>query len=188
MDVTLALEAHAAGDRNAAAELLPLVYRELRSIAARYMRRERAGHSMQPSDLVHEAYLRLVDESRIGWRGKTHFLAMAATEMRRILVEHARSRLAKKRGGRPTRVTLDENLDLAREDSLDILVVHEALENLEVSNERRAKVVELRVFGGMTVPEVALALGVSERTVKVDWRIAKAWLHRELTRGTGGPP
>jgi RNA polymerase sigma factor (TIGR02999 family) len=180
MDPTEALEAHAAGHRKAASELLPLVYRQLRMLAERYLRRERAGHSLQPSDLVHEAYLRLVDTSRVSWQGKTHFFAVSARQMRRILVDHARARKAQRHGGGVRRLTLKESIVPSPGKPVDVLGLDEALTKLAALSPRQSRTVELRFFGGLTIPETACELGVSEETVKLDWRMAKVWLLREL--------
>lgn len=176
-----------AGDRGGAApeELLPLVYDELRALARRYMGWERPGHSLQPTALVHEAYLRLVDNSQVNWRGRTHFLAVSANVMRRLLIDHARGRGRLKRGGDLCRVTLTdwrqkgEDAGLRPEELLDL---DAALERLARVDEREAQVVEMRFFGGLTVAEAAEVLGVSKRTVEQDWTHARAWLQRELAR------
>ncbi len=178
---TEALVAHAAGDPRAVSRLLPLVYVELRKLASHLMRRERRGHTLQPTALVHEAYVRLIDNTRIDWQGKTHFLAIAAKEMRQILVQHARAHKARKRGAGATRVTLDENVVPTPERTFDVLAVDEALDKLSALSPRQGQVVELRYFAGLSVNEAAYALGVSERTVKQDWQVAKTWLMRELT-------
>jgi len=177
------LTAHAGGNGRAADQLLPLVYDQLRALAARYLRRERAGHSLQPTDLVHAAYLRLIDHDRIDWQGRTHFFALAATQMRRILVEHARAKGRQKRGEGATRVTFPEELVQAPALSLEFLAFDEALTRLGRLHARQGQVAELRLFAGMLVKEAALYLGVSERTVKDDWRVARAWLMKELASG-----
>ncbi len=172
-----------------AEELLPLVYERLRSLARRMIARERPGHTLQPTALVHEAYLKLVDQSRVDWRGRTHFFAVGARAMRRLLVDHARGRHRAKRGGGWARVTLAEGIPSFGEGGLDadqLLDLDEALTRLAVLDAREAEVVELRFFGGLTVPEVAHLLGVSQRTVEGDWTHARAWLRREL--GGGGNP
>ena len=184
---TRALTAHVRGDEGAAAQLLPLVYQELRALAARYLRGERAGVSLQPTDLVHEAYLRLIELDRIDWKGRAHFFAMAATQMRRVLVDHARAAETAKRGGRPTRITLSEDLATTPERSVDFLVLDQALTRLAARNDRQGRVAEMRLFGGLEVKEVALYLRVSERTVKEDWRVARAWLLKELWEGSTPP-
>ena len=171
------------GDPSVAARLLPLVYDDFRALALRHLARERAGHTLQPTALVHEAYLKLVDQTRVNWQGRTHFFAVGAQAMRRILVEHARSRRREKRGGDRQRVELDEGAALAPERGVDLLDLDEALKRLEALDERQARVVELRFFGGLNMEEVAQALGVSKRTAEGDWRMARAWLHRELAAG-----
>jgi RNA polymerase sigma factor (TIGR02999 family) len=178
---TRALVAHVGGDTEAASELLPLVYDRLRSLAARYMRHERPEHTLQPTALVHEAYVRLIDGAHMNWEGKTHFFAMAATQMRRILIEHARARAATKRGGGATRVDLSASGFAAPGDFVDMLAIDEALERLARESPRQSRVVELRFFGGLSVEETARLLDVSGATVKGDWRVAKAWLARELS-------
>jgi len=165
----------------------PELYDELRAIARRYMRHERPDHTLQPTALVHEAYLRL-RTARISWQGRTHCLALAAREMRRVLVEHARAVHAQKRGGRALRVTLHDTVDPTRAPSLDLLAIDRALCKLATASERQARVAELRLFAGMQVAELAAHLGVSERTVKGDWRVAKAWLSRELGACGGSLP
>ena len=177
---TMLLAAHLAGDPRAVDELLPLVHQDLRALAAGYMANERPGHSLQPTALVNEAYLRLVRIDRMDWKGKAHFLAMAATEMRRVLVDHARARNAQKRGQGLQVETLDERAALTEGGSVDVLAVDVALEKLARVSERQARTVELRFFGGLTLEEVAAVLGVSRDTVKADWRFARAWLKREL--------
>jgi RNA polymerase sigma-70 factor (ECF subfamily) len=180
MDATASLEAHAAGDRGAAERLLPLVYDELRALAGRYIHRERAGHSLQPSDLVHEAYLRLVDGSRVSWQGKTHFFAVSARQMRRVLVDHARARNAQRRGGGARRLALRDSITPSDRAPLEVLALDEVLSRLEAVHSRQARIVELRFFGGLTIQETAFVLRVSVETVKNDWRMARAWLLREL--------
>ena len=180
IDATRVLEAHQGGDPDAASRLLPLVYDELRALAGAYMRHERPDHTLQPTALVHEAYLRLIDITRVDWRGRSHFIAMAATQMRRVLVEHARARLAQKRGSDPQKVTLNEKVAVTPEHTLDPLAFDEALEKLARDSPRQSRVAELRCFAGLGMKEAAYILGVSERTVKRDWRVARAWLRREL--------
>jgi RNA polymerase sigma factor (TIGR02999 family) len=161
--------------------LTEALYDELRRIARRRLRREAAVHSLQTTALVHEAYVRLAAKRDVRWYGRTHFLAAAAGEMRRILVDHARARGASKRGRRPRRVSLAEAVVPDR--SVEVLALDEALEGLAAKSARQARVAEMRLFAGMLVPEVADALGVSERTVKDDWRVARAWLARRLRNG-----
>ena len=168
------------GDGVASAELTELVYRELRALAARYMRGERRGHTLQGTELVHEAYLNLLDATGVDPHDRTHFLSIAACAMRRVLVEHARKRAARKRGGDRRRIPLRDTLVLSEKPDLDLLHLEEALCALENLDERKARVVELRFFSGLTCEEVASSLGVSLRTVEKDWYVARAFLHREL--------
>jgi RNA polymerase sigma factor (TIGR02999 family) len=171
------------GDRAAAAaKLMPLVYDEFRALAARHLRHERADHTLQPTALVHEAYLRLIDQTRVDWQGRTHFFAVGAQAIRRILVDHARQKKRQKRGGGAGRVALDESVALAPQRAEEILALDEALEKLGKLDHRQAQVVEMRFFAGMNVEEVAEVLGVSKRTVEGDWTMARAWLMRELSR------
>jgi len=163
-----------------AKKLMPLVYDELRQLAAGYLRSERRGHTLQPTALVHEAFMRLIDQSRVDWKGRTHFYAVGAQAMRRILIDHARARGRGKRGGDWQRVLLDE-VDTPQElGDVDLVALHEALESLAALDENQARIVELRFFGGMTVEEVAHVLGVSKRKVEGDWTHAKAWLRNAL--------
>ncbi len=169
------------GDESAANRLLPLVYDELRGLAAHYMQQERRNHTLQPTALVNEAYLRLVDQSRVNWRNRAHFFAVAAEVIRRILVDHARQKAAAKRGGGQPHFPLDvaEPADTAT-GPVDLLALDDALRRLDELSERQRRVVELRFFGGLSVQETAHVLDVSEATVKNDWRVARAWLAREL--------
>ncbi len=163
-----------------AKKLMPLVYDELRQLAERYLRSERRGHTLQPTALVHEAFMRLIDQSRVDWKGRTHFYAVGAQAMRRILIDHARARGRGKRGGDWQRVLLDE-VDTPQElGDVDLVALHEALESLAALDENQARIVELRFFGGLTVKEVAHVLGVSKRKVEGDWTHAKAWLRNAL--------
>jgi RNA polymerase sigma factor (TIGR02999 family) len=174
------LEAGRHGDPAAYDQLLPLLYAELRAIAERHMQRERAEHTLQPTALVHEAFLRLTSGSAIEFADRAHFLRAASAVMRRVLVDHARARNAAKRGDALC-VTLDESLVAAPDRSVDMLVLDDALTRLAAAEPRCAQVVELRFFAGLEVPEVAEALGTSTATVKRDWRFARAWLARELS-------
>ncbi len=177
-----------AEDGAGAQELMPAVYDELRRLAQSYLNQERSDHTLQPTALVHEAYLRLVDQTRVDWRGRTHFLAIGARMMRRLLVDHARQRGRAKRGRDWQRLTLDDRVapvlgrSLRRE---ELLGLHLALEKLATLDPRQARVVELRFFGGLEMAEVAAALDVSKRTVEGDWTHARAWLKRELSRAAG---
>ena len=161
-------------------ELFPLVYAELRRIAAREMRREKPGRTLQTTALVHEAYLRLLKDASLSFENRAHFLGVAARAMREILIEHARARSARKRGGGAVRLTLDDLVAPVSSPSIDVLALDEALQRLARLDERHARVVELRYFGGLSVEETAAALELSPATVKRDWTLARAWLFREL--------
>lgn len=161
---------------------MPMVYEELRKIAGHYFKREDPDHTLQPTALVHEAYLKLVDTNKVEWRDRNHFFAMGAKTMRRILVNHAKSKNRLKRGGDWERVSMDEDLSLSRERTVDILLMEEALQELESWDANGAKVVELRFYGGLKEEDVAEAMGVSRRTVQREWRAAKAWLQNYFTR------
>ena len=182
-DVTQLLLGWSGGDRSASDQLMAAVYAELHSQAARAMGREAPEHTLQATALVSEAYLRLIDQRRVQWRNRAHFFGVAAQLMRRILVDHARGRLAEKRGGGVRQLTLS-NVDAARDEpndaGVDVLTLHEALERLAALDPDQARIVELRYFGGMTIEDTAEALGVSAATVKRDWAVARAWLRREL--------
>lgn len=166
-------------------ELLERAYGSLRRLAAAYLRRERGGHTLQPTALVHEAYLRLAHEEKIEWRGQTHFFAIAATQMRRVLVEHARAGARFKRGGARLQVTLNDDVMPAAAPPLDLLAIDEALEDLARRSPRQSRVAELRLFGGLSVAEVAAVTKISERTVKQDWKLAQAWIARRLSPEVG---
>jgi RNA polymerase sigma factor (TIGR02999 family) len=172
------------GDEAAAHQLVPLVHGELRRIARRHTAGERRGHVLQTTALVNEAYLRLVDVTRVQWRDRAHFFAMAARLMRRVLVDSARARKNQKRGGALQRITLDQDLPAVCDTPEDLIAVDTALDALTAEHARKGQVVELRFFGGLSVEETAEALGVSEETVMRDWRFAKSWLRRELSRHT----
>jgi RNA polymerase sigma-70 factor, ECF subfamily len=168
------------GERAAFDRLLPLVSHELRQLAAKYLGRERGGHTLQPTALVNEAYLRLVDLDRIQWQDRAHFFAMAARTMRRILVDHARARDNVKRGGGAIKLSLELAMEVAREPERWLVELDDALQRLEATHPRKAQVVDLRFFTGLTVEETATAMRVSVDTVKRDWRFAKLWLLRDL--------
>jgi RNA polymerase sigma-70 factor, ECF subfamily len=169
------------GDPSKLAQLVELVYDDLRRLAQRYMEQERTGHTLQPTALVHEAFLKLIDQTRVDWRDRSHFFAVGAQAMRRILVNHAKGRRRAKRGGGKPKLTLDEALTLSLDDDHEILALDEALEKLAAIDERRAKIIELRFFGGLNVEETAAVLGISKRTVEREWTACRAWLRRELT-------
>jgi RNA polymerase sigma-70 factor (ECF subfamily) len=176
------------GDEAALNQLIPLVHDELRRIARRCLAGERGGHSLQATALVNEAYLRLIDVQHVNWQNRAHFLAMSARLMRRILVDIARSKRYQKRGGGAVRVTFDEGLFAADEPGKDLVALDDALEALATVDARKARVIELRFFGGLSVEETAAVLTVSVETVMRDWKLAKAWLQRELrNQGTGKP-
>jgi RNA polymerase sigma factor (TIGR02999 family) len=172
------------GDQTALERLLPLVYEELHRIAARHMRGERREHTLQTTALVNEAYMRLADYKRMQWQDRAHFFAVAAQAMRRILIDFARARRNRKRGGDAERVTLDEGLAPTPDNHTDLLALNEALEQLEKMNARQARVVELRYFGGLDEKEVGHVLGIAPRTVRADWQLARAWLYKTLKSGT----
>ena len=181
-NVTKILLALRDGDRTALDSLLPAVYDELHARAARFMRGERSGHTLQPTALVHEAYLRLVDQRQVDWQCRAQFFAAAAATMRRVLVDHARTHRRKKRGGGAIQVTLDEAVGGEEQWDFDVLAVNEALERLAHVDERQARVVELRFFGGLSVEETAEVMELSPRTVGSEFQHARAWLKVELAR------
>ena len=183
--VTLLLDDWSRGNREALDTLMPLVYAELHTVARRHLGRERRGHTLQPSALVNEAYLRLVGERGMRWQNRAHFIAVAAQLMRFILVDHARRRRHPKRGGGALHVTLEHEAMSAPERSGEVVALDEALTRLAAIDERKSRIAELRYFGGLTVEETAEAISVSVATVMRDWRLAKAWLQREMTRGHG---
>lgn len=182
-DVTELLVDWSKGDQGALNELAPLVYDELHRLARRYLRRERANHTLQTTALVHEAYLRLVKEKNANWQNRVQFFGVASQLMRHILVDYARSHNAAKRGGDYIRLSFDEAMIVSEEKIEDLMAVDEALNSLAAIDLNQSRVVELRVFGGLTVEETAEVLGVSPRTVKREWSMAKAWLHRQLRKG-----
>jgi len=181
-NVTQLLEAWSRGDQAALDKLMPLVYEELRRLAHQYMSREGPRHTMQTTELVNEAYLRLVDQKQAAWQNRAQFLGVAAQLMRRVLIDHARSRASEKRGGGAARpVLLDEAAVLSPTQAEEVLAVDEALQRLATLDPRKGRIVELRYFGGLTVAETAEVLKISPVTVMRDWSFAKAWLHRELS-------
>jgi RNA polymerase sigma factor (TIGR02999 family) len=171
------------GNRTAVDALLPLIYDELRSLAASYLRRERPDHTLQPTALVNEAYLRLIYQTRVNWKNRAHFFGVAAQMIRRILVDYARSHKADKRGAGFQKFSLDESFDKAVERNAELIALDEALEELAGFDEQKSRIVELRYFGGLTVEETAEVLGVTPITIKRHWRITKAWLYGRLNRG-----
>jgi RNA polymerase sigma factor (TIGR02999 family) len=177
------LNAISTGEEGSADTILPLVYDELRSIAVRHLQQERSDHTLQATALVHETYVRLVDQNRVHWTGRAHFLAIAATMMRRILVNHAKARQCDKRGGGAARMELTIDTPLLPEKSLDLLALDEAMCRLAKLDPQQCRIVELRFFGGLTAKETAQVVGVSERTVHREWTFAKAWLRGEISKG-----
>ena len=173
------------GNHDAAEDLFRRVYQELRRLAGYYMRHERPDHTLQPTALVHEAYLRLIDQRNLPGESRAHFFGVAASVMRRILIDHARAHRANKRGGRDVKVPLDDSAALALEQPDDLLEIDQALERLATLDPRQARVVELRFFGGLSVEEIAGILGIGTRTVDRDWRIARGWLRRQLSSTAG---
>jgi len=184
--VTQLLEKFEPGDRPAGKQLFAEVYTELRALAARYLHRERKDHTLQPTALVHEVYLKLVGQTSVDWQGRAHFLAIAAKAMRQILVDHARRHRAAKRGGNRHRITLDDNLVIESRRDVDLLALEDALTKLTKLDPRQAQMVELRFFGGLSIAEVAKVMGISKRSVEREWTMVRAWLRRELSR-TEGP-
>ena len=181
-NVTELLRSWSDGDKQAQDQLFQIVYNELHRQAAGYLRREHPGLSLQTTDLIHEAYLRLIDRQDVEWQNRLHFFAIAAKVMRHILVDHARSRQAAKRGGTAIRLPLEEAIVVQQGQDLDFVALDEALTKLAEIDSQQSQVVELRFFSGLSVEETAKVLDVSERTVKRDWNVAKAWLRREFTR------
>ena len=185
-EVTQLLLAWSEGDREALDRLMPIVHEELRRLARVLMARERAGHTLQTTALVNEAYIRLIDAAKVPWQGRAHFFGIAARLMRRILVDMARERNYRKRGGGALRVTLDEELTAGAAINPDVIALDEALNALAQVDERKSRVVEMRFFAGLAEQEIAAALNVSQETIRRDWRLARAWLLRRLTEGRPG--
>ena len=181
-NITALLVGYGRGDKEALDKLMPIVYDELRRQAARYLRREQAGHTLQTTALIHEAYVRLVDQRNVQWQNRAHFFGIAAKMMRRILVDHARTKKRAKRGGSDVKVSLADATIPVKGQDLDVVALDEALNRLAEIDEQQSRVVELRFFSGLTVEETAEVMGISPATVKRDWSMAKAWLHREMSR------
>ena len=179
-DATQILQEWSAGDKDAPARLMPLVYEELQRRAAEYLRHERPDHTLQATALVHEAYLKLVDQKRADWKNRAHFCGVAAQLMRRVLMEHARGHNAEKRGGKLEKLYLDETRELAQERGPDLIALDDALQSFATTYPREGEVVELKFFGGWEANEIAEVLGVSPKPVLRDWNFAKLWLRREL--------
>jgi RNA polymerase sigma-70 factor, ECF subfamily len=184
-EVTEQLIAWGAGDRAALDHLFPIVYQELRRMAGAYLRQENPGHTLQPTALVHETWLRLIDQTRVNWWNRAQFFGVAAQMMRRILVDHARAKHREKRGGDTVKLSLDDVINLSQERAGDLLALDDALDALMRIDGRKSRVVELRYFGGFSVEETAQILEVSSETVIRDWKMAKAWLYQRIKREAG---
>ena len=181
-EITRQLIAWRNGDAEALEKLIPVVYQELRRIANQHLRRENSEHSLQPTALVHEAYLRLIDQTQVDWQNRAHFFGVAAQMMRRILIDHAKAKHRQKRGGSAHKVSLDEAASYTVERGAGLIALDDTLKLLAEIDERKSRVVELRYFGGLSVDETAQVLGVSDKTVMRDWNLAKAWLYQQLNR------
>lgn len=180
-EVTAILQDWSSGDPKAPERLMPFVYDELRRLARSFLSREREGHTLQPTALVNEAFVRLVDQTRVNWQSRAHFYSIASSMMRRVLIDHARARATGKRGGAAIRLSIDDVQIPIEERAASFVALDEALKTLEQMDERKCKVVEMRFFGGLTDEEIAEVLGVTSRTVLRDWKKARLWLYRELT-------
>lgn len=181
-EVTQILQDLKDGKGEASEKLLPLVYDELRRLASGYMRRERSDHTLQATALVHEAYLRLIDQTQTDWKDRAHFFGIAARLMRQILVDHAREHNAQKRGGEVTKLSVDEAISFADEKDVDLVALDDSLKTLATFDQQQSRIVELRFFGGLTIEETAEVLNISPSTVKREWGLAKAWLRREIVK------
>ena len=181
-NVTQLLREASNGNRQSLDQLLPLVYNELRGLADSFMRRERGSHTLQPTALVHEAYMRMIDQRNVNWENRAHFMSIAAETMRRILVNHAHASNSAKRGGKETKVSIDDAIGFPGGAEIDLVLLDEALTNLASFDPRQSQIVELRFFGGLTVKEVARVTDLSTATVEREWRTAKAWLHDQIVR------
>lgn len=183
-DITQMLIEMTDGNTEVVNQILPLIYSELRKLASSYLRRERADHTLQPTALVNEAYLKLIDQKKVVWQNRAHFFGIAAQVMRRILLDHARKHTAEKRGGEAEVLPLEEEiLVVSHEKSAELIALDEALENLAKMDEQKARIVELRYFGGLSIEETAEVMGVSVPTINRQWRMAKAWLYGQVARG-----
>jgi RNA polymerase sigma factor (TIGR02999 family) len=179
-EITRILKSWSGGNREAVDDLMPLVYDELHKVAQQYLRRQRTDHTLQPTALVNEAYLKLIDISDVEWQDRAHFFAFASQVMRHILVDYARGQAREKRGGGAQKLSLDEAISYSKETEVDLLALDEALSELAAIDEKQGKIVELRFFGGLTVEETGVVLRISPATVKREWRIAKAWLFKRM--------
>jgi RNA polymerase sigma factor (TIGR02999 family) len=183
-DVTQILREWSGGDRDAPERLMPLVYDEMRRLARSFLARERDGHTFQPTALVNEAYLRLVDQTRVNWQNRAHFYGIASSMMRRVLIDHARAHATEKRGGVAVHLSIDDVQVPVEKRAASFLALDEALEKLAQMDPRKARIVEMRFFGGLSDEEIAEVLGVSSRTVLRDWKTARLWLYRELSQNS----
>ena len=183
-DVTEILHEWSGGDRDAPERLMPLVYDEMRRLARSFLARERDGHTFQPTALVNEAYLRLVDQTRVNWQNRAHFYGIASSMMRRVLIDHARAHATEKRGGVAVHLSIDDVQVPVEKRAASFLALDEALEKLAQIDQRKARIVEMRFFGGLSDEEIAEVLGVSSRTVLRDWKTARLWLYRELSQNS----
>jgi RNA polymerase sigma-70 factor, ECF subfamily len=181
IEITGRLIAWREGDAAALEQLIPAVYQELRRMAERYLRSESSGHTLQPTALVHEAYLRLIDQTRVEWQNRAHFFGVAAQMMRRILVDHAKTKQRVKRGGNAVNLSLEEALDYGQDRAAELIALDDALHALATFDSRKSRVVELRYFGGLSVEETAQVLEITPKTVTRDWNMAKAWLNQQLS-------
>lgn len=181
-EITTALLEMSEGKQGAAKKLLPIVYDELRRLAASYLKLERPDHTLQPTALVHEAYIRLIDQTNVDWKNRTHFFSVAAGMMRRVLVDHARKHKAEKRGGHETKIALDDAVSFPQSENIDVIAVDDALFDLAKLDPQQSRIVELRFFGGLTLDEVAEVMNISRSTVKREWNMARAWLYDELNK------
>ena len=186
-DITQLLVDSSAGDRAAMDQLMPLVYEELRHLAKSHLQRERPGHTLQSTALVHEAYLRLIDQKQVHWKNRAHFFALASQMIRRILVDHARAHKAGKRGAGVQNLSLDEALGVPGTPDVDVLALDDALTGLAKLDPQQSRIVELRFLAGQSIDETAEIIGLSPATVNREWSAARAWLFREITRGAAGP-
>ncbi len=179
-NISLIFKDWSSGRREAVDELMPVIYDELKKIAAQYLRKERREHTLQPTELAHEAYLKLIDISNVNWQDRAHFFAVSAQVIRHILVDHARAKATDKRGGAAERIVLDEAISFSEEPDTDLLALDEALKTLATFDEQQSKIVELRFFGGLTIEETAEVLKISPATIKREWTLAKAWLFKRM--------
>jgi RNA polymerase sigma factor (TIGR02999 family) len=186
-EVTRILNDLSAGDPDAPERLMPLVYDELRRLAGRYLSRERPDHTLQPTALVHEAYLRMIGQTQVTWQNRAHFIGVAAQMMRRILVDHARLHHVEKRGGHRRKISLDEAVSFEKQRDVDLVALDDALSDLATLDPEQSRIVELRFFGGLTLDETAEVVGISRSTVKREWIMAKAWLYDQLTNEARNP-